>query len=403
MIVVDVDSHFMEPWDWFDRRFPDLAKRLPKYNFARFFAESVAGEALSALPPEARPDFWDLLPEALQTYFRRFGEEPMTGIELAEKMNAIDGNSGRVLGKVWNAPGASGNPAARQAMMDRLGIDKQFINLSIGLVPAIRARDELNDPILARECMAAYNTWAAEQVEGHQDRQIPVCYVTLDDLDWAIAEISRMRELGSRAVLIPAQPVRGMALSHPQLDRFWSACADLGVAVVFHINTAGRVTMHPGWANTGGDWRAAMLHHATQTHQLAEIALGNLIFGGVLERHPTLVVMSQELDIGWLPNWVRKMDSFTSHRFFQYSLPLKPSEYVQRQVFISGLAPADKLQDVFEAAPPDTIVFASDWPHPEGGSIETVREAWTSQLAGLPESRTDSFLGTAIAKALHLN
>jgi predicted TIM-barrel fold metal-dependent hydrolase len=262
----------------------------------------------------------------------------------------------------------------------------------------------LNDLQLRRECVQAYNSWAAEQVVGFQDRQIPVCFVDLDDVDWAIAEVTRMREHGSRGVMIPGGPIAGKSLAHPDFERFWSACEDLGVAVIFHLSISGRTRLDPGWSNAGRDWRGSTLLYTTQIHQLPEVALGAMVLGGVLERHPRLIVMSQEIDIGWVPAWVSKMDSVTSTGFFRrhYTLPLKPSEYVQRQVFVSGLAPSDTLIGVFENTPLDTIVFASDWPHPEGGPIETASETWLKQLSGAPQHRIDSFLGDAIANAMQL-
>lgn len=405
MPIVDVDSHFIEPWDWLDVRFPELGKKMPKSNFANFFFELVGGEALASLPPEARPTRDEFFDETSTPFNKRFGDEMLTRMEIHERMKDLDEASGGAVGKAANAPGAYGDPARRGQYMTEMGIDIQFINDSFGFEPARLARDVLKDPQIERECMEAYNTWASEQVIGHTDRQIPVSKIILDDVDWAVREVTRMRALGSRGVQVPGMPVNGKSIAHPDFDRFWAACADLGVAVIFHVLHTGRATLAPGTANMG-NWAGAVALYQTQSHQVPEVALGSMVLGGVLERHPKLVVMAQEMDIGWVPYWVSKMDGITDIGLFRrhYKLPLRPSEYVERQIFISGLAPTDakSLRYAVEASPPNTIVFASDWPHPEGGPIETARSTWERELDGAPQPVIEAFLGTAIARAMEL-
>ena len=46
-------------------------------------------------------------------------------------------------------------------------------------------------------------------VDGHTDRLIPVTQIDLHDIDWSLGEMTRMREAGSRAFVIPEAPVRG--------------------------------------------------------------------------------------------------------------------------------------------------------------------------------------------------
>jgi predicted TIM-barrel fold metal-dependent hydrolase len=350
-----------------------------------------------------------MFPPEFVEFIDSFGDEDLTGKQMAERLDRFVGNKAsaiaNIVNKAWNQPGGNGaDPKARNTTMNAAGIDVQFINVSIGLQPATRAIEELSDRILARELRTAYNTWACEAVEGYSDRQIPVINVVLDDLDWALEQVRTSRERGSRAVQIPAQPVDGKSLCHPDFDRFWAACQDLGMAVVFHIAFAGKVTLAKGWYNTGGDWRAAMALASNQTRQLPEIAISAMILGGVLERFPRLIVMSQEMDIGWVPYWVDRMDRTATNGFMRRTnrLPLLPSEYVRRQVFVSGLCLQDRIRPAFDGAPPDTIVFASDWPHPEGGPVDDAIPTWTQHMGDLSEGQRESFLGAAVAKAMQL-
>src|SRR5262245_24357823 len=60
MIVVDVDSHFMDPYAWIWKHFPDLAARVPPPDFSELLAEALGGDLLASLPTAMRPDPMEL-------------------------------------------------------------------------------------------------------------------------------------------------------------------------------------------------------------------------------------------------------------------------------------------------------------------------------------------------------
>lgn len=75
-----------------------------------------------------------------------------------------------------------------------------------------------------------------------------------------------------------------------------------------------------------------------------------MIFGGVLERYPKLAVIVTELGIDWLPDFLMAADAEADSSrpkmlsFARYDLPLKPSEYMQRQVCVSVVQQQDQLR-----------------------------------------------------------
>jgi predicted TIM-barrel fold metal-dependent hydrolase len=204
-------------------------------------------------------------------------------------------------------------------------------------------------------------------------------------------------------VFVKADPHGGKALNHPDFEPFWATCEDLGVAVMFHVG-GGRAAMHPGWANNGGDI-AAFYKLANLSRRLVpQLALGAMIFGGVLERYPRLAVIVSELGIDWLPDFLETIERETDDNkprmlnFARYHLPLKPSEYMQRQVRVSVVHQQDELRPTIERVPDGIIVFASDFPHIEGHQ-EAV-SLYDAQLQGLARTTRESFFGRSAAALL---
>jgi predicted TIM-barrel fold metal-dependent hydrolase len=94
--------------------------------------------------------------------------------------------------------------------------------------------------------------------------------------------------------------------------------------------------------------------------------LTSLVAFGILERHPRLRVGLLECGAGWLPYYAHRLDEHLE--VFGYptaSLTMRPSEYVRRQVVVS-VEEAEPGLDQVLASFPDSVVFASDYPHADG-------------------------------------
>ena len=60
--------------------------------------------------------------------------------------------------------------------------------------------------------------------------------------------------------------------------------------------------------------------------------IGNFIYSGLLDRFPTLKILSVESGIGWIPFILRALDYQGDENNIK-NLEMKPSEYFKRQVF----------------------------------------------------------------------
>jgi len=391
MRVIDVDSHFMEPIDWLDQVDPTLAKLIPPTNesFIERVVQGVVGDLIEAIPRKQRPEN---LIELLAPSGRRSLEALLAAT--AEQQEVL-----------LTTPPTGYDAEARLKFCDHNGIDVQLVNSTMGSTPYVLAMKQGRRD-LALRAFQAFNSWAAGTFHGHTDRLIPVALIDIADVDWAIAEMTRMRAAGSRAFQVRADPVsETKSFTHPDFDPLWSAAEDLGMAVVFHIG-AGRSEVKHGWFFNGGDPSHFAILHLINGQVVPQIALTAMIIDGVLERHPRLVIIVEELGIGWIPNLMTTLDSVTVGPYGSlfgigqgdYKLPLKPSDYIKRQVRFTPLTSCDPIRPTYDQLPPDLLVFSSDFPHQEGRADAVA--LCEAQLEGVGEPARARFFGESIAEVM---
>jgi uncharacterized protein len=406
MKVVDADSHFFEPLGWFETEFPALAAKVAPFNLLEMVLGAVlpSDDFVPNLPPERRPDPLDVIPGFLRPLLQRLSQKPRTALECRQILLDSAEPGMDALGFLWREQGAS-DAGERVKFLDSHGIDFQFLNPSAPGSNAHLRAAKTGDTQLERQCLYAWNAWATERLSGHSNRLSAVVQLDLREVSSAMAEMRRARRLGSRAFNPRCEPIAGKSLAHPDFEPVWAAAEDLGMAVMLHIGT-GRPNISPGWLNDGSGHIFNYLNLCkSQEHQTPELAIGSLILGGVLERHPRLAVLACEFGVSWLPHWLEVMDgaSFTLSADFRPAdmptLPRLPSEYVARQVFVTAL-PHQKLNPTLTLVP-SAIQFGTDYPHPEGSA--NAKAVFDAQLAGFSESVRGDFYGDRLAPLIGLN
>ena len=61
------------------------------------------------------------------------------------------------------------------------------------------------------------NDFIADRLDGHADRLLQVAVLKdASDMDWAVAELTRMRARGCRGFSVPTKPANGFAIGHGQ-------------------------------------------------------------------------------------------------------------------------------------------------------------------------------------------
>jgi predicted TIM-barrel fold metal-dependent hydrolase len=325
--VIDADGHVVEPEDlwkhYLDKRFADRSPQLVRDNWGglRFMLEGrlwPIPTGRGAGRPEGVGAFYDL-----DSPKRREGG--------------------------WDAQ-------TRLRDMDAEGIDVMVLYPSLLLMGIAT----VEDPEFAEAVCQAYNNWLADHCRATPARLIGVAVVPLCHPEVAAREARRaVRELGFRGVMVhPALP-DSRTVDHPDFDRFYAEVQDLGVPLAFHEGGGG----HEGTLGSQR-YRNYILTHAI-SHSFEQMAAcASMIVGGVLERFPRLQVAFLEGGSGWLPFWLDRLDEHVERlHHLAPSLTLLPSEYFQRQCWISCDPDDRTLATVVELCGDDRIVWASDYPH----------------------------------------
>jgi predicted TIM-barrel fold metal-dependent hydrolase len=257
------------------------------------------------------------------------------------------------------ARGASA-PAGRLADLDVDGIDRVALYPTYGLmIQGVVEREP------ARALCRAVNDWLAEYCHHDPRRLIGVGTLPMAHPDDAFDEAQRcIEQLGFRGVWRRPERFAGVAALHdPGHDRLFSYLEEAGVPLAIHPGMNGVVPYEYFGDRFDHDFTAM---HAAHFPVEQMMNLTTLIGFGIFERHPRLRVALLECGAGWLPYYAHRLDEHLE--VFGYptaELSLRPSDYVRRQCFVSVEEDEPGLPFVLEQYP-DSIVFASDYPHADG-------------------------------------
>jgi predicted TIM-barrel fold metal-dependent hydrolase len=158
-------------------------------------------------------------------------------------------------------------------------------------------------------------------------------------------------------------------------EPLWEALEEIDLA--FALHPAGLADM-PGASRDMGYLMAPGTHHALILQFDQQMTLSNLVYGGVLERHPGLKVAVLECGGGWIAHWMDRMNEFLeSYHWAAAPLTMEPSDYFRRQCWIS-FDPGERTASVLgELAGADRFIWASDFPHSDAkypGVVDELRE-----------------------------
>lgn len=246
-----------------------------------------------------------------------------------------------------------------------------------------------------------WNQWLVEFVSFARERLIGVMQIPIWDLDAAVRDIEWGRSVGLWVVNLPAPRWDFPPYNDPVYEPFWSACEANEVVLVTH--SGGGDTLS-GYDGPGG--RALYL---IEGKWLGQRHVGQLIFGGIFDRHPNLKLVLVEHRSDWIPHRLRDYDSIYSAEIAEQwveamrgAIHRRPSEYWNECCFVAASFPARYEIDQRHDLGMQNVMWADDYPHVEGTWPYT-RLALRNAFAGIPEEDVRHIVGDLAVKVYGLD
>ena len=185
------------------------------------------------------------------------------------------------------------------------------------------------------------------------------------------------------------------SFTHPDFDPIWAYFEKTKVPLVFHVAVNGHYRAVPkSFSNNskdtlelGGDAPTGELGLMT-INSSAEIFLSAMIFDGIFARHPRLKAISMEHGAFWLPSWLKALDYTASLFKRQKKYDQLPSEVAKKHLKVSPFA-GEPVGWIIENVGKEMLVFASDYPHPEGTS-DPIKK-FEAKMENCDESTMEAF------------
>jgi predicted TIM-barrel fold metal-dependent hydrolase len=316
--LISADNHWEITEDIFHQHFPArLRDKAPRVWFDKFWRIGYRGQ-VEALP---------ISPEIEKSIPRTLGE----GVH---------------------------NPKVRYRDMDREGVQEEIVfpNTLIGFA-------RYPEPEVQEALYRVYNEHYAAAVINAQPRSHAVGIFS-NWWDPAAAEgaMRQIVDLGLKTFMVPVNPGKGPngkepSYGDPHFDRLWAVVEEAGLPVCFHVGE-------------GTDLEHRGGHGSLLMTLLAPFRkpFGQLVFGGVFDRHPKLKVVFAEGGMAWVPPALQDaeliLDSFKNGDLIE-RIEHRPSHYWRENCWATfQVDPLGLRQlDVIGA---DRVMWATDYPHSEG-------------------------------------
>lgn len=241
------------------------------------------------------------------------------------------------------------------------------------------------DPALCSATMRAYNDYIAEFCSYDPARLKGCGLINVDEPSEAVSELERIRQAGLAGALITVLPPADRPYDLAIYEPLWSAASDLEIPLSMHVATGrAALSVDPAQQSTQ---RVSESAFYLQDHFVRK-SLGEMIFGGVFERHPKLRVGSIEHEVSWIPFFLFQMDYCYTDRpvrgdWTRFANGALPSSFFHRNCFVSFQEDTVGLR-VRDVVGVENLLWGSDYPHTES-TFPRSRQITSEVLKDVPE------------------
>lgn len=365
-IVIDCDSHVMEPADLWQRylepKFRDRAIRIEKRDGIEHL---IIGEK-----------------SVLQGVLAGLGGAHLSPAELfAGGRTYADG-----------CEPASYDPHARVAMLDAWGVDYGVLFPTVGILPF-----PVEDEELSTAYCRAYNRWQKEFFASAPNRVVPIALLNWHNVEEAERELKHCVKAGFKGVFVPPEIIDGRRPSDPHFDRLWKICEEAGIPGCFHVIVRfqpGTAAFAPWYESKPG---SIFTFGLGATGQLIP-ALAAMVTDLLFERFPKLKIVSVEAGCGFAAYLMDRLDE--KHARFGLPGALKPSEYIRRNCYFVAEPEERSIGAMLDLVGEDRILWGSDYPHVD--SMIDAPKLIRGAISDLSASRQAAVLGENARKVFGL-
>lgn len=254
---------------------------------------------------------------------------------------------GNTPGKEYPFPPQNAEPEVRLGLMEKYGIDVQALSQTTPVLMGLNAAD-------AAEVCRVSNDDNYALCKAYPKKFVNVCMISLFDMKSALKELERsVNELDCRGVTVSSNQ-NGKGLDSPEYRPFWKKVEEYDLPVLIHpVHWAD----YPLTDNVKA-WR--LMHIFGWPFDTSQAAY-RLIMGGVIDRFPTLKIVTHHMG-GQIPYLSRRIES-NFDRFFKGKIEKHITEYwgnFYGDTAVDGTMGAYPCG--YDFFGPDRLLYASDYP-----------------------------------------
>ena len=292
-------------------------------------------------------------------------------------------------GKQFPFPPQNADPEARLELMDRYGVDIQALSQTTPVLLGHTAED-------ATELCRISNEDNYALCKAYPDRFVNIVILSLLDAKEAMKELERcINELDCRGITL-ATNYNGKGLDAPEFFPIYEKIVEHDLPILLHgthWESYPLVDMDEGWR---------MMHIWGWDFDNTQ-AVWRMIFGGVLDRFPSMKLITHHLG-NFIPYWRRRIE-VNFNGFLSDQLPKHISEYwgnIYGDTAMDGEMAAFPCGYAFFGS--ERMLFGSDYPFGAEAGEDFIRENLKCINAmAIPPEEKKKILGENAKKMLKIN